>query len=192
MALKREMLKGMGLTEEQITAIIDGHTDTVNGLKDQIKAATDKAKELEDKLKGFEGGEDWKKQHDQLKKELDELKAANAAREQADKVKTAYKALLEAEKIDPKRHAVILRATDLASLKLTSDGKIENEDAVRGKIREDWADFRTETKSEGAPASNPPGNGGSGTGKTKAEIMAIKDTGERQRAIAENHELFGF
>ena len=28
--------------------------------------------------------------------------------------------------------------------------------------------------------------------KTKEEIFAIKDTDERQKAIAENHELFGF
>ena len=28
--------------------------------------------------------------------------------------------------------------------------------------------------------------------KTKEEIYAIKDTAQRQKAIAENHELFGF
>ena len=36
---------------------------------------------------------------------------------------------------------------------------------------------------------DPPGGGG--TGKTRDEIMAIKDTAERQQAIADNPELFG-
>lgn len=33
MALKREYLKSMGLTDEQVSAIIDAHTDTVEALK---------------------------------------------------------------------------------------------------------------------------------------------------------------
>ena len=43
----------------------------------------------------------------------------------------------------------------------------------------------------GANLGNPPANGGS-VYKTKAEIMAIKDTAQRQAEIAKNHELFGF
>ena len=41
-----------------------------------------------------------------------------------------------------------------------------------------------------ANVSNPPG--GEPGKMTKKEIMEIKDAGERQKAIAENHELFGF
>lgn len=37
MALTRKLLKGMGLTEEQVDTIIEAHTDTVDGLKEQIK-----------------------------------------------------------------------------------------------------------------------------------------------------------
>ena len=36
MALTRKLLKGMGLTDEQVDTIIEAHTDTVDGLKDQI------------------------------------------------------------------------------------------------------------------------------------------------------------
>lgn len=38
--------------------------------------------------------------------------------------------------------------------------------------------------------TRPSVNNGSGTSMTKEEIMAIKDSGERQRAIAQNLELF--
>ena len=33
MALTRKLLKGMGLTDEQVDTIIEAHTDTVDGLK---------------------------------------------------------------------------------------------------------------------------------------------------------------
>ena len=37
MALTRKLLKGMGLTDEQVDTIIEAHTDTVDGLKEQVK-----------------------------------------------------------------------------------------------------------------------------------------------------------
>ena len=36
MALTRKLLKGMGLTDEQVDTIIEAHTDTVDGLKAEI------------------------------------------------------------------------------------------------------------------------------------------------------------
>ena len=48
MALKRSMLTGMGLTEEQVTAIIEGHDETVKGLKEQIDNLKDKAAKADD------------------------------------------------------------------------------------------------------------------------------------------------
>ena len=50
MSLTRSFLKGMGLTEEQVGAIIDAHTETVNGLKadrDNYKATAEKLKDIE-------------------------------------------------------------------------------------------------------------------------------------------------
>ena len=46
MALTRAMLKGMGLTEEQISAIIDEHTSVTTALKDQIKEYKEQADRL--------------------------------------------------------------------------------------------------------------------------------------------------
>ena len=194
MALKRAMLKGMGLTDEQADAIIDGHTDTVNGLKDELKkhdGDAAKIKELEDKLKGFEGGEDWKKKYDDLKKEYDGYRTDVAGKEQAAKVKAAYRELLKAENVDPDMIDTVLRATDMSDKKLNADGKLENADKLSEGIRSDWAKFIVKEEKKGAEVKTPPGDG-SGSKKTREEIMAIKDTAERQQAIAENHELFGF
>ena len=48
----------------------------------------------------------------------------------------------------------------------------------------------TTTVKKGVNNAKPPKSEGGGA-MTKEEIMAIKDTAQRQAAIAENHELFG-
>lgn len=194
MALKREMLKGMGLTEEQITAIIDAHTDTVNGLKDELKkhgADADRIKTLEDKLKAYEGGEDWKKQAEDIRREFDQFKQSVEAEKQAAKVKGAYRKLLEEAKIDPDYFDVILRATGTSDMKLGDDGKLKDADKLTEAIKADWGKFIMTEGKKGAEV--PPGQGGGGKSpKTVEEIMAIEDATARTKAIAENHELFGF
>ena len=58
MALTRKLLKGMGLTDEQVDTIIEAHTDTVDGLKADVS----KYKADAEKLPG-------------VQKQLDDLKA---------------------------------------------------------------------------------------------------------------------
>ena len=61
----------------------------------------------------------------------------------------------------------------------------------KADIEKDWADFKVTTTTKGAQVENPPANNGKAK-RSVDEIMAIKDDAARQRAIAENHELFGF
>ena len=59
MALTRKLLKGMGLTDEQVDTIIEAHTDTVDGLKADVEKYKGDAEKLPT-----------------VQKELDDLKAA--------------------------------------------------------------------------------------------------------------------
>lgn len=59
MALTRKLLKGMGLTDEQVDTIIEAHTDTVDGLKSDIRKYKADAEKLPD-----------------VTRELDELKTS--------------------------------------------------------------------------------------------------------------------
>ena len=193
MALKRELLKGMGLTDEQTTAIIEAHIETVDGLKSKIKTLEgdlDNLKGVQKELNDLKSGKDWKAEHDKVKKQLDDFKAEVEGKETAAKIKTAFKQLLTEESIDGKRHDAIIRATDLSGAKLDKDGKLEGADKMREDIRANWSDFKVTTERRGANPATPP-TGGKVT-RTKDEIMAIKDTKERQEAIKENHEIFGF
>ena len=58
-------------------------------------------------------------------------------------------------------------------------------------MREEWAEYVTTTTTTGARTSTPPANNGGKTGKTKEEIMAIRDPAVRQAEIAKNPEAFG-
>ena len=109
---------------------------------------------------------------------------------EAAKVRAAYRKMLAEEKIGEKRLDSIIKVTDFSGMKLDKDGNLANADELRKKIGDEWGEFRTTTTERGATVEKPPQIGKAT--KTKDEILSIKDTAERQKAIAENHELFGF
>lgn len=132
----------------------------------------------------------WEDKYTKEHEAFEKYKADTEAKATLTAVKEAYKKLLTEANIDPKRHEAILRATTFDDKKLDKDGKLENEATLKADIEKDWADFRITTTTKGASVSTPPTNNGPAK-RTKEEILAIKNTVERQRAMAENHELFG-
>lgn len=210
MALSRKFLQGMGLTEEQVSAIIEANEETINGLKDEIekyKSASEKSgkdlvkvqkelNDLKDEVEKNDGKSPYKVKYEALKedmatlqKQFDDYKADVDAKETKLKKSDAYKKLLKETGVSEKRLDAILRVTDLDKLEFDEEGKFKNLDDVVKAIKDEWSDFiQTESK-QGANTANPPANNGGGK-KTKEEIMAIKDTAERQKAMLENKELF--
>lgn len=193
MALTRAMLKGMQLTEEQVSAIIEEHSNTVQGLKDEIKkykADAEKLPEVQkelDKLKEGDGN-NWEKKYNDEHNAFEDYKKEVAGREAIAKVRSAYRKLLVENGVGEKHIDAVLRVTDFSNVKIDKEGKLENADKLAESIKSEWAGFITTTGTKGAQVSNPPG--GSKTTMTKDEIMKIKDTSERQKAIAENIDLF--
>lgn len=193
MALTRKMLKGMGLSDEQIDTIIEAHTEVTSALKDErdrYKAEADKVPALQAEVDAHSGEDPYKQKYEDLKSEYDAYKTEQTAKAEKDAKEKAYKAMLIKAGIPEKRIPAILRVTDLTKVKLSKDGSLSDEADLIKSAKEEWADFVTTESTEGASTETPPKNTG-GT-KTKEEIMKIKDPSERQRAIAENHELFGF
>ena len=80
--------------------------------------------------------------------------------------------------------------TDLSKMKLDKDGNLDGEAELKKTINNEWGEFKTTVTTKGAVVEKPLQTGKAT--KTKEEIYAIKDPAERQKAIAENHELFGF
>lgn len=196
MALTRSMLKGMGLTEEQVGAIIDAHTETVDGLKkerDKFKDEVEKIpalqKEIEE-LKESNDSEDWKTKYEEEHENFEKFKSEVSGEKTIAQIKEAFKKVLADCKVGDKFVDSIIRVTDFSKMKLDKDGKLVDEAKIAESVKSDYSGFIEAKETKGTSVETPPANNGSG--KTKDEILAIKDTQERQAAIAENHELFGF
>lgn len=134
--------------------------------------------------------EKWKTKYDAMKDEFEAYKKDISAKETKATRDSAYKELLKSAGVSEKRLDAILKVTDVSSLEMGEDGKFKDSDKILENIKNEWADFITTKETHGAETATPPGNTGGGK-MSKADIMKIKDTSERQKAIAENHELFG-
>jgi hypothetical protein len=194
----------MGIEDDKIDQIIDAHSETVNALKDVNSEYKEKADKYEstkkelDKLKQDikdaeekNGKDPYKVKYEALKEDYEEYKKQVTAKETKANKEKLYTELLKEAGVNEKRIASVLRVSDLDKVEIDENGKLKDSADLTKSIKEEWADFITTTETKGAKVSNPPA-GGSVKTLTKDEIMKIKDTGERQKAIAENHELFGF
>lgn len=192
MAFTRSFLSATGLTEDQIKAVMEEHvavTDALKKQRDDLKAEAEKAADLQKQLDGIKGGEDFKEKYEKEHEDFENFKKKTAEDAEAAKVRAAYRKLLIEEKIGEKRLDSILKVTDFSKIKLDKDGNLEGEEELRKKIGDEWGEFRTTVTEKGANVETPPAMGVSKM--SKEQILAIKDTGERQKAIAENLNLFG-
>lgn len=194
MALTRKHLKSMGLTEEQVDAIIDLHLEVKNDLEEQIKTYKADAlalpgirKELEELKKG--DGKDYKKLYEDEKAAHGKTKSDYEAKEAASVRERLFRGRLTEIGITGKRADQIVKLTDLTQFE-TENGAYKDAEAVDTHIRTEYSEFVPTTTTKGAQVATPPTNSGGKKYSSKEEIMKIEDTTERQAAIAANLEMF--
>lgn len=201
MALTRKFLSALGIESEKIDEIIAAHTETVDGLKeerDRYKTSAEKLEAVEKelgKLKDEAAKNDGKNlfetKYKALKEEFEQFKSDTTAKETKAKKESAYRRLLKEAGISEKRIDSVLKVCDIDSIEFDENGKIKDAAELTKSIQSEWSDFIITTTTQGARIATPPANNGS-VKMSKNEILAIKDRAERQKAIAENHDLFGF
>ncbi len=194
MALTRKALKAMGLTDEQVDSIVEMHAETVDALKERLRAADEKSGDydaLKKELDDLKGGKDWKSEYNNIKKEYEDYKKGVSEKETAAAKRKAVKEYFEGKGITGQNLDIAMRGAseEIAAIEL-ADGKIKDAGALDALINGTYKGLVVSTSTKGADTVNPPAN--SGSKKTREEILAIKDVGERQRAIAQNLELFGY
>ena len=162
MALTRKLLKGMGLTDEQVDTIIEAHTDTVDGLKEQVKTYKADAeklpnvqKELDDLKSAGDGGfkEKFEKEHsdfENFKKTIQE-KETKAAKE------SAAKAFFESKGITGNSLEIAMRGSSAEIAALDLDGeKIKDSSALDALVNGTFKALVSTTTTKGANIPNPP------------------------------------
>lgn len=162
MALTRKLLKGMGLTDEQVDTIIEAHSETVDGLKEDINKYKSNAeklptvqKELDDLRAAGDGG--YKEKYENEKKAFEDFKAAQTAKETKQAKEKAYAAFLKSVGVSEKRIPSIIKVTDLNSVELEGD-TVKDADKLTESVKTEWADFIETSNTGGANTNTPPVN----------------------------------
>jgi hypothetical protein len=195
--LKKHVDEGGNISATKFTDVANAINNAVGKEFVEKKRYNDKLTEI-DALKGEKqnaedkatSAEKWKTKYDALKEDFEAYKKDITAKETKATRTNAYKELLKQAGVSEKRLDTVLKVSDIDSLEMGDDGKFKDANKILENIKTEWADFITTTETHGANTATPPSNNGGGK-MTKAEIMKIKDTSERQKAIADNHELFG-
>ena len=79
---------------------------------------------------------------------------------------------------------------EIDGIELDGD-KIKDNSALDALVKGDFSGLVATTTTKGANTATPPANNGTGTGKTRDEILAIKDGSVRRAEMAKNPHLFG-
>ena len=166
MALTRNDLKVAGLTEEQISFVIEKHTETIAGLKAERDEAKEKAKIVDDLQQRNEELKAAAEERDTLKKQYDDEHAAFekyrgeiTAKETKAAKESAAKAYFERKGIVGKNLAIAMRGakTEIDGLAI-NDGKISDYKALDELIKGDFAGLVSSEQTKGADTSTPPAN----------------------------------
>ena len=193
MALTRKLLKGMGLTDEQVDTIIEAHTDTVDGLKADVtryKADAEKLpgvqKQLDDLKAAGDGG--YKEKYEKEHSAFETYKSDVTAKESKAAKEKAVRAYFESKNITGANLDLAMRGCgeEMAALELDGE-KIKDTKSLdalvdgtyKGLVSKQTVRFDTGARFNGG--GNP---------MTKDEIMQITDRAERRAAIAANMDLF--
>lgn len=156
-------------------------TETLADLKNQLK-------EAQEKITAYEK-DDYKTKYESEKAEHEKLKADVAGKETLAKKESALRNELKNKKYsDDAAKLILSKGGYTDKIELDKDGKAKNLDSIFESINSDFSMFTPRETAKTSAIENPPINAGGKKTMTKAEIMAIKDSSERQKAIKESIE----
>lgn len=193
MALTRKLLKGMGLTDEQVDTIIEAHTDTVDGLKADVtryKADAEKLpsvqKQLDDLKAAGDGG--YKEKYEKEHSAFEAFKTDITAKESKAAKEKAVRAYFESKNITGANLDLAMRGCGEEMSALELDGeKIKDTKSLDALVDGTYKSLVSKPAVRldmGARLNE------GGKPMTKDEIMKITDRTERRAAIAANMDLF--
>lgn len=177
MAVSRSFLKGLGLTDDQISAVIEGHAETTDGLKAQIAEANRRYDQAVEEMNAYKNA-GWEQKYNDLNSEFESFKTKQTEQAVRSAKEKAYTAMLREAGISDKRIASVLRVTDIDKIELDDKGNVKDAKAVQDSIKEEWAEFITVRGTKGADVQHPPKNE-SGNGAVTAEQFKKMGYNER-------------
>ena len=179
MSLSRSFLKSLGLSEDQTSAVIDAHSETVTALNQKysdLETRYNSAKESADRLPTVQKELDELKKSDFKSKFEAEQSAHNALKESVSREKTraakekAARAYYEGKNIRDSNLTIAMRGTDLDALQLDESGNLADTAVLDALVE---GDFKPLTAARRTVSS-----GGNLTARTD-QTPSINDTMNR-------------
>lgn len=190
MALTRKLLKGMGLTDEQVDTIIEAHTDTVDGLKADIskfKADAEKLPGVQQELDALRAAGDggFKAKFEKEHSDFEAYKADISKKETRAAKEKAVRAYFESKGITGNGLDIAMRgsSSEVEGVEL-ADGKIKDTTALDDLVGGTFKGLISTTTVTGSGAATPPSTT-SGRTYSRAEIgkMSPKEINENWESI---------
>lgn len=162
MSITRKLLKGMGLTDEQVDTIIEAHTETVDGLKADIsryKADAGKLagvqKELDDLKAAGDGG--YKVKYEKEHSDFEAFKSNITAKEAKAAKEKAVRAFFESKNITGANLDLAMRGCgeEMAALEMDGD-KIKDTRGLDALLSGAYKGLVSTMQQQGANPANPP------------------------------------
>ncbi len=152
----------------------------IDTLKEQQQTAEDNATTAEK----------WKGKYTELDKEFKAFQAKIADEKALESKKSVLREIAKDAGLSENGIAKALKYHDYSKMELDEKGAAKEKAAILKSLKEEWSDYIETTETRGANTATPPVSTGAGR-MTADQIMAIKDAAERQKAIAQNLDLFG-
>lgn len=191
----KALLSNAGVAQENLTAVAEDicgrHNTDLEAIKEERDTALDKAKTFAevkkelDELKAANGKDSFKVKYEAIKEEFEAYKADIEKSKTVAEKQNAYKEILKELKVSDK---IIDKVVKLANLddEEFKDGKFTNASKIKEALGEEWKDFIVKEGTKGAKVDNPPA-GGDGK-KTREEIYKKDDNGRYIMSAAERQE----
>lgn len=188
MAITRKQIRDIfpDATDEQISGILTAFHNEADGIRDKLDETAEELKTAKTTISTLTT------ERDNARNDLTKLKEAHAAEAGKASKRAAVLEYFKSKGMTEAAAKIAVRgcAEEIDKVEL-DNGKIEDSSALDALISGDFKDLISTTTTSGA-ATRHAGNTSTGKKYSSAEeIDKITDTAARQKAIAENLELFG-
>lgn len=187
MAITRKQIREIfpDATDEQISSILTAFHNEADGIRDKLDETAEELKAAKTTISTLTT------ERDNARNDLTKLKESHAAEAGKASKKAAVIEHFKAKGMTESAAKIAARACADEIDKVELDnGKIKDTSALDSLIAGDFKDLISTTTTSGAATRHA---GNTSTGKkysSREEIMKIKDTAERQKAISENMAMF--
>lgn len=167
--MKREELKALDLTDEQVASVMKMYGASVTELHNGLTSAQSEAEKSKAELKKYQKDGEYyvdKTEYDRLKN----FETETLTKAEKEKKTAALAKLYKGANASESAAKLLIAGSDLSSIELDDKGEVKNGADLLKKAKADYADFFTADGGSGVPQGAANGTANGGGAKTKQVV----------------------